>query len=248
MRRIWHRLRRRLAHVGLRTPSSNQDEERRGVNPFWQQLTPEEIAAGAHREFVGGLWDEIGRLQLEYMRSQGLRPNDRLLDVGCGALRGGLHFVRYLDAGNYYGLDINASLIEAGRLELERAGLADKGAHLEVEDRFDASQFKVEFDYAIALSLFTHLFANQIVRCLIEVMKALRSGGEFHATFFEAPRPGHLSAITHSPGEVRTCYDSDPFHYSLDEFQAMAEIAGLTVERIGEWGHPRGQRMLSFRS
>jgi ubiquinone/menaquinone biosynthesis C-methylase UbiE len=37
----------------------------------------------------------------------------KLLDIGCGALRGGIHFINYVDAGNHYGLDLNSWLIEA---------------------------------------------------------------------------------------------------------------------------------------
>ena len=28
-----------------------------------------------------------------------------LIDIGCGALRGGVHFVRHLDPGHYFGMD-----------------------------------------------------------------------------------------------------------------------------------------------
>jgi hypothetical protein len=86
------------------------------VNQYYErQLTPEEIAAGAHRDLVGGLWDEIGVLQFDFLRQQGLLPQHKLMDIGCGALRCGIPIIRYLDEGNYYGLDINASLIEAGQ-------------------------------------------------------------------------------------------------------------------------------------
>lgn len=68
---------------------------------------------GEHRSFIGGMWDELGDLQFEFMKEQGLKPHHRLGDVGCGALRGGVKFIPYLDAGNYYGLDINASCIDA---------------------------------------------------------------------------------------------------------------------------------------
>ena len=54
-------------------------------------------------------------------------PHHRLLDIGCGALRGGVHFVRYLEDGNYAGLDVNRSLIAAGHRELQSAGLHEKG-------------------------------------------------------------------------------------------------------------------------
>ena len=90
-------------------------DDRHDVNTYGRQLTEEEIRSGWHRQFVGGAWEEIGRLQFEYLRRQGLRPQHLLLDVGCGALRGGIHFVRYLEESHYCGIDINASLVEAGR-------------------------------------------------------------------------------------------------------------------------------------
>jgi hypothetical protein len=31
--------------------------ELKGVDAYWRQLTPAEIAAGEHKKFVGGLWD-----------------------------------------------------------------------------------------------------------------------------------------------------------------------------------------------
>src|SRR6185436_21166804 len=95
----------------------------------------------AHRELVGGLWEEVGALQFAYLKGRGLLPSHRLLDIGCGALRGGLHFIRYLDTGNYYGMDVNASLIEAGRRELDEANLADRTPHLLVTDGFELSPF-----------------------------------------------------------------------------------------------------------
>src|SRR5205807_6035012 len=66
----------------------------------------EHVTAGHHRAIVGGAWEEIGRLQFEFLTGNGLKPHHRLLDVGCGALRGGLHFIRYLDEGNYVGVDL----------------------------------------------------------------------------------------------------------------------------------------------
>ena len=84
------------------------------INRYYRQLTQEQINAGRHRDMVGGMWEEIGRLQFEFLRARGLKPRHRLLDIGCGSLRGGIHAINYLETGNYYGLDINLSLIEAG--------------------------------------------------------------------------------------------------------------------------------------
>src|ERR1700682_2262588 len=106
------------------------------INSYARQLSNAEIDAKEHRDLVGGLWEEIGTLQFEYLKGRGLRPSHRLLDLGCGALRGGLHFIRYLSAGNYYGIDVNASLIEAGKRELIEAGLVDRKPNLLVTEGF----------------------------------------------------------------------------------------------------------------
>ena len=223
-----------------------KEENLRDVNQYWRQLTAAEIAAGEHRSFVGGMWDEIGNLQIEFLKAEGLLPSHRLVDIGCGSLRGGVHFVSYLDRGNYYGLDINASLIEAGKRELAQLGLMDKQPNLLLDDKFEMCRFGVSFDYAIAVSVFTHLYMNHIARCLVEVRKVLRPEGKLFATFFEAPSPVHLAPIEHDPGGVVTNFDTDPFHYSFSEIERLSEAAGLSVEYLGDWGHPRDQRMLCF--
>jgi len=215
-------------------------------NGYWRQLRDSEIEGGAHREMVGGMWDEIGELQFRFLVAQGLRPAHRLLDLGCGALRGGIHFARFLDRGHYYGIDGNESLIRAGRRELDLAGLSGRDVKLEVTSDFDCCTFGTQFDYAIAISLFTHLYMNHIVRCLIEVHRALRPGSPFFATFFEAPHPAHIEAIHHTPGGVTTHLDSDPFHYAYEELAAVGRSVGMEAERVGDWQHPRNQKMIRF--
>ena len=62
--------------------------EEQTVNAYGRQLTASEIAAKEHRAFVGGLWEEVGQLQFEFLRAQGLLPEHKLVDVGCRAMRG----------------------------------------------------------------------------------------------------------------------------------------------------------------
>jgi GT2 family glycosyltransferase/Flp pilus assembly protein TadD/SAM-dependent methyltransferase len=218
----------------------------KGLNPYEKELSPADIEAQKHRIFVGGLWDEVGRLQFNFLKDQGLRPFHSLVDVGCGALRGGLHFIRYLNPGHYFGIDMNTSLIEAAYKELKQASLQEKKPTLLINEAFEMVRFQVAFDFAIAVSVFTHLPMNHIIRCLTEIKKVLKPAGIFYATFFEAPGQAFTGNISHDKGGVVTHYDSDPFHYAVDEMAYMASIAGLKVEFIGEWNHPRNQKMLSF--
>ena len=217
-----------------------------GINSYGKELTKEDISNKVHRDFVGGLWSELGQLQFEFLKQFGLQSHHKLLDIGCGSLRGGIHFIKYLDRGNYYGLDINASLIEAAKLEVKQELLEDKTPHLLVDDQFSIDKFGEKFDFMLSISLFTHLPINNIIRCLAEVKKNLKPQGKYFSTFFQAPNPVYLEKLLHQPGNVFTNYDCDPFHYSLEEIDWMANIVGLKVSLMGDWNHPRNQKMLEF--
>lgn len=217
-----------------------------------RRLKPEQVDAGVHRKSVGGMWEEIGKLQFDYMvDSAGLRPEMTLLDLGCGALRGGVHFIEYLDPGNYYGLDLNESLIEAGySVELPKAGLGGKleRDHLLVTDDFDATSFGVAFDRVLAISVWTHLPLNHIQRSLHAVSKVLKPEGLFYATLFLCPDHDLLmEPIVHEPGGVTTHRDRDPFHYAWEDLLHVCRPLELEAELIGDWSHPRAQQIARIR-
>jgi SAM-dependent methyltransferase len=199
---------------------------------------------------VGGRWDEIGRLQLDFVRAQGLLPHHKLLDVGCGALRGGVYFAGYLDPGNYFGVDISQELLDAGYdIELAAAGLQDRvpRRNLLCTCEFELSAFGERFDIAIAQSVFTHLSFNRVRQCLERLALVMTPGGVFYATFFERPDEAPASEpIRHEPGGIVTFGERDPYHYSVADFEHAVRNLPWSVARIGDWGHPRAQRMLAF--
>ncbi|GAA1772662.1 MULTISPECIES: class I SAM-dependent methyltransferase [Streptomonospora] len=216
------------------------------INKYGQieEYTPEEIASGAHRKRVGAYWDEIGRLQYKFLVEQGLTPDSTLLDVGCGSLRGGIHFIRHLNPGNYYGIDVDPALVKAGlEHELPAVGLSERlpADNLRVTSRF-ACDFGVRFDFALAQSVFTHLPLNHIRLCLYRVAKVMPPGGRFYATYFEAPADEPFD----KPHRKRYP-EKDPFQYRPEELAWAANVAGWRFRSIGEWGHPRGQRMAEYR-
>jgi SAM-dependent methyltransferase len=203
-----------------------------------------------HRQAVGGLWEEVGKLQLEYLLAQGLRPEHFLLDVGCGALRGGIHFVRYLQPGHYCGVDADPEILAAGQQELQLAGLADRDVTLWADRTFDLGIFSRQFDFVIAQSLFTHLPLDAIGRCFEAVAGVLAPGGRFYASFFENLDGdagwGPLEQ-PRSDGPPFVSYpDRDPYHYDRATLAAAAAPAGLMAIYVGDWGHPRSQRMMLF--
>lgn len=216
-----------------------------------EESIQQRLKLGAHWQIVGGLWEEIGTLQFEFTKCMGLRPDSLFLDVGCRALRGGVKFVNYLGGDRYFGIDISQSLLEAGYAHeiAPRQDLADKmpKRNLHCIDTFDAACFGKQFDYALAQSVFTHLTLNSIRLCLENLIKVVKPGGKFCATYFRiaddqptgVPPPHQDGIVTHG--------HKDPYHYRVADFQYVIRGLPWTLDDELERGHPRGQRMLVFR-
>ena len=210
----------------------------------------EGVRAGLHRKLIGDQWDAIGSLQFEFLVSEGLKPAHRLVDIGCGSLRGGVHFVNYLEPGNYYGSDMNQAFLDAGyAIELAQAGIQDKmpRENLTCTENFELPWPDATFDFAIAQSVFTHLTINRVRQCLIRTAPKMKPGGVFYATFFELPEgvPSD-KPFRHEPGG-KISYDvQDPYHYSIKDL--LFAIRGLPwrLRYIGNWNHPRAQRIVAF--
>jgi len=234
--------------AALTTIARKTKLRRRAIKAAHKLGLPAPMPPEWHRAAVGGMWEEIGQFQFDFLVSEGLAPEHYLLDVGCGSLRGGVHFVKYLEAGHYFGLDHNPRLLDAGRSELERAGIADKRPVLLADDNFRLVRFAQSFDFALAQSLFTHLPFNQIARCVAEIDRVLKPGGRFYATLFANPGPrlrtDTFPVRVDRPLDINL--DKDPFYYDPDIFRWLCEGSDLSFDYRGDWGHPRYQHMMVF--
>ena len=211
-------------------------------------LTDQQIARGLHRQWVGGLWDgEYGKTQVDFLISQGLRPEHKVVDIGCGSFRGGRYTIDYLNAGNYYGIDSNQSVVQAGYdLELsdeQRAKLPT--SNLLATDRFDVD-LGVKFDFALAQSVFSHISLNHVRLCLYRLAKSMEPGGKFFATSFEESRSRDLDYIRLSPKAKQRFSERNVYWYYRGDMHWAASFSPWKVRYIGDWGQPAGQRMIEF--
>jgi SAM-dependent methyltransferase len=76
--------------------------------------------------------EDHARKRFDELVAQGIKPSDTVVDYGCGTLRLGVHFIDYLEAGRYIGLDIDDRIIAAGRDHLPADLLEAKRPVLEV--------------------------------------------------------------------------------------------------------------------
>ncbi len=192
-----------------------------------------------HREYVGGMWEEIGKLQYEYILAQGLKPEHVLLDIACGSLRSGVHFINYLEPGNYLGVEKEAELIRLGiEQELGAEANATKKPEFVISDSFEFSKLSKRPDFALAQSLFTHLPPAMIDLCNANLRQVIQPDGVFYATFHEVKKAYKNPDVPHAHGF---------FAYTRRQMEDFGANNGWLTEYIGDWGHPRHQVMVRYR-
>jgi hypothetical protein len=197
------------------------------------------LAAGRHREITGGWWEETGRLQLDLLRAEGLTPGDRLLDIGCGALRLGRKAVPFLDPGNYWGTDASGPLMRRGwEAELDAAaqGRLDPGRLVE-DAGFAFPGIPDDITHAMAFGVFTHLPGPMLAACLEAVARFAGLKAFLFTVFLPGPGGGGRP-VTHA--------DRPPYAVPEAEVRSFAAVAGMTAAvRPGRL--PRGQSLVVAR-
>jgi hypothetical protein len=199
---------------------------------------PLSVARSGHREYVGGDWDRMGRLQFEFMLNHGLQESDVFLDVGCGSLRGGVHFIRYLKCGHYLGLEREEGLIKEGlQWELGDKMLRQRAPEFVISDHFEFHKFSKQPTFALAQSLFSHLSPDDIQLCLKNLRTCAFAGCAFYATFFECARPQENYSKSHSHLS---------FYYTRLQMETFGQSQGWKSSYMGNWSHPGGQVMIEY--
>lgn len=172
----------------------------------------------------GDEWETHGKMQLAFLKSEGMRPEHTLLDVGCGVGRAARKFVPFLRTGNYTGIDISTdALTHALKLSVEE-GWSEKRPTFEANSDIDIDD---EFDFIWAHSVFTHLPDWAIDKMIGNASTRLRKAFVFTYKMAPAPRRSGLKQ----------------FQYPFEFFQELAVRHGLRAEKVKDmW--PAGQRTI----
>ncbi len=116
--------------------------------------------------FLGGpprFFETAGRKQLITLISEGLYPGSKVLDIGCGCLRGGYWLIHFLNNGCYFGIEPNKDMLEAGiSILVEPGHMSLKKPLFSNNADFDFSVFGEKFNYFVARSIWTHASKHQI--------------------------------------------------------------------------------------
>jgi SAM-dependent methyltransferase len=131
-----------------------------------------------------------GRSHLVSLLNEGLNPESRILDFGCGVLRVAYWLVRFLDAGHYYGIEPARQRVEYGLRYLFTPGEIElKQPHFDFNPNFDSSVFGTQFDFFLATSIWTHACKRQIEASLDSFVRDAAPNAIFLTSYLPAKSP-----------------------------------------------------------
>lgn len=191
-------------------------------------------------------WRESRDFQFRLLSRLGLRSDHKMLDIGCGTLRGGIPCIQFLEAGGYTGIEVRPGVLDEARAELAEARLEHKRPHLVCADDLSSVRLGTRFDVIWAYSVLIHMTDPVLEQCLGLVRAHLAPEGWFCAN------------VNLGEKRQRTWYQGFPLVWrSLEFYRQAAARHGLALEDLGtlasmgfDTGHRAQDRkhMLRFRS
>lgn len=146
----------------------------------------------AKQTFLGGPvkdFEKVGRLQLITLLRAGLYPQSKVLDIGCGCLRGGYWLIHFLDPRCYCGIEPNRAMVEVGLSHLlEPEELRTKHPRFDHNASFDSSVFGEQFDFFLARSIWTHASKDHIQTMLDSFVRDGTDRAVFLTSYMRAGR------------------------------------------------------------
>jgi SAM-dependent methyltransferase len=203
-----------------------------------------------HRSLVGLAWDTMGELQLKLLRDNGLQPEHKVLDIGCGCLRAGVKIIPYLEPDHYFGIDARQPLLNVGfKRELSRAGIDTRMNRENLYTSAVAEHARLpedSIDAGLCIQVMTHYPLNFLRIMLLNAAKYFKSGAKLYVSFFEIPEDEPYAKPFLNKAGTRSRGHKPPYHYYRRDMEYMAQGTVWTPTYVGYWGEPDGQYLMVY--
>ena len=189
-------------------------------------------------ESIGGNFAGVGEEFFGYFKDLcDLKPDQRILDVGCGTGRMAVPLTQYLNsAGSYHGFDIMPECVDWCRSQITsrfsnfQFQLADiynlaynPGGKVKASDYIFPYPDQ-SFDLVILTSVFTHMFPPDVDHYLSEISRVLKPDGKSLITFFLI---NDLSLELIRAGKSKLDINHDRGQYFTANLETPEEAIGL---------------------
>ena len=186
----------------------------------------------AARLAVGGDFDAIGSVLRNAVVYHGLRPDDYLIDIGCGSGRLAKPLAGYLK-GRYLGIDVVPELVDYARNIADRPDWRFK-----IADGLTIPEKDQTADMVCFFSVLTHLLHEESFVYLREAKRVLKPGGKIILSFLDFRVDGHWPIFETNLGDVGIGSKPMNVFISVDTLQAWARHLDLEVETIRDGDEP----------
>jgi ubiquinone/menaquinone biosynthesis C-methylase UbiE len=190
---------------------------------FVQQLSKRHSRDKAMETASGGEFEAIGILERELLIQCGLKPDDYLIDVGCGSGRLAKPLAQYL-RGKYLGIDVVPEMLDYARTLVGR-----EDWRFEVASGLAIPEPDGRADMVCFFSVFTHLLHEQSFVYLGDARRVLKPGGSIVFSFLEFAIPSHWAVFA---GNVADVGGSQHLNMFMDRDAIRAWAAHLDLEIV----------------
>ena len=185
--------------------------------------------------FLGGprrVFARVGCNQLIVLLDNGLTPDCKVLDIGCGCLRGGYWLINFLGRGGYHGIEPNEAMRESGMATLIAPELLrSKAPRFSATPDFDLGVFGTRLDFVVARSVWTHAAPHQIGTMLDGFVAHTTPGAAFLTSYIEAD-PGEQYAGAAWVGRSHESQEAGFVYYHLAWIEEVCAARGLVVQSL----------------
>lgn len=151
---------------------------------FYAMLVKDQLARGKPHATLGGKlkkgeFGQSGQSMFQRLVNLGLREDHVLVDYGCGTLRVGVHAIKYLGQGAYWGLDIAEFLLEEGRALIGKDLIGQKRPNLRVISPESVEEAAVaRADFLLSSAVIIHVHPDELAEYVSNVMRIIGHNGQ----------------------------------------------------------------------
>lgn len=209
---------------------------------------------GVTRQFGGKAFYQFGKMLAGHLEKYaGLKPASKVLEIGCGCGRTCFALSEILDDGNFVGMDIEKTSLDACQANPVFTRKKFRFDYLDVhndeynpEGKFAASSYKFpyddhSFDVIYLVSVFTHMLTDDVQNYIAEISRILKPGGVCMITTFLMDKGRETPGISFPYQTQEHCYYDQALPevavgYYLDFYAKAFASHGLAQAHDTLWG------------
>ena len=181
-----------------------------------------------------GYWVHQRDIQIKIFNHFKIKKRHRVLEVGTGVMRGGAPLIKYLNPGNFFGVEVSTERFELGRTVVKMLSLEHKRPNLIRSSVFGCDVIKPEsIDFLWSFQVVPHM-EEVIVKDFVKaIARLLKPGGK---ALFTVRLVNEGPAFALRGAKWKEFPITNMSQAFLEELAAAEGLKMTLHGTLGEWG------------